>query len=190
MYHAYPPPSPRAVELHASVQEFVRDEVLPREADFHRYREVHLWDNTVPPVVEELKGIAQERGLWNLFLPAESGLTQLEYAPMAELLGWSAELGPEATNSSAPDTGNMELLHLLGTPEQQERWLEPLLAGEIRSAFAMTEPAVASSDATCRATSSGWRNCAPAGRIASWASCAFFTLRRYERGESGRYCSP
>lgn len=148
MYHAYPPPSPRAVELHASVQEFVRDEVLPREADFHRYREVHLWDNTVPPVVEELKGIAQERGLWNLFLPAESGLTQLEYAPMAELLGWSAELGPEATNSSAPDTGNMELLHLLGTPEQQERWLEPLLAGEIRSAFAMTEPAVASSDAT------------------------------------------
>jgi acyl-CoA dehydrogenase len=102
----------------------------------------------VPPVIERLKKEARERELWNLFLPAESGLTQLAYAPIAELTGWSNDLAPEAMNCSAPDTGNMELLHLLGTEEQKRRWLEPLLAGEIRSAFAMTEPDVASSDAT------------------------------------------
>ncbi len=82
-----------------------------------------------PPVVEELKVEARERGLWNLFLPSESGLTQLEYAPLAELSGWSNELAPEAMNCQAPDTGNMELLHLIGTPEQQERWLTPLSRG-------------------------------------------------------------
>ena len=99
-------------------------------------------------MIEELKAKARERGLWNLFLPSESGLTQLEYAPIAELMGWCLELAPEATNCQAPDTGNMELLHLIGTDEQKKQWLEPLLDGEFRSAFAMTEPAVASSDAT------------------------------------------
>lgn len=102
----------------------------------------------VPPVVERLKKEARARGLWNLFLPAESGLTQLEYAPIAELSGWSHDLAPEALNCQAPDTGNMELLHLLGTEQQKQDWLAPLLAGEIRSAFRMTEPDVASSDAT------------------------------------------
>ena len=103
-------------------------------------------------MIEELKTKARERGLWNLFLPSESGLTQLEYAPLAELSGWSNELAPEAMNCQAPDTGNMELLHLIGTDEQKEQWLRPLLDGEIRSAFCMTEPAVASSDATNIAT--------------------------------------
>ena len=103
-------------------------------------------------MIEELKAKARERGLWNLFLPSESGLTQLEYAPLAELAGWSNELAPEAMNCQAPDTGNMELLHLIGTDEQKEQWLTPLLDGEIRSAFCMTEPAVASSDATNIAT--------------------------------------
>jgi acyl-CoA dehydrogenase len=106
----------------------------------------------VSPLVEELKEAARAEGLWNLFLPAESGLTQLEYAPIAELSGWSPDLAPEAINGQAPDTGNMELLHLLGTEQQKRRWLAPLLAGEIRSAFAMTEPDVASSDATNIAT--------------------------------------
>ncbi len=128
---------------------FVRDEVLPAEAAYDEFRAAAgPLDHTVPPVIEELKTKARSRGLWNLFLPAESGLTQLEYAPIAELSGWSLELAPEAINCAAPDTGNMELLHLIGTEEQQRTWLQPLLAGEIRSAFAMTEPAVASSDAT------------------------------------------
>ena len=91
--------------------------------------------------------LAKDRGLWNLFLPVESGLTNLEYAPLAELTGWSMEIAPEAINCAAPDTGNMETLHLFATEEQRKQWLEPLLDGEIRSAFAMTEPAVASSDA-------------------------------------------
>ena len=98
-------------------------------------------------MVEELKGLAKKHGLWNLFLPSESGLTNLEYAPLAELTGWSTEIAPEAINCAAPDTGNMETLHLFATDEQRKQWLEPLLAGEIRSAFSMTEPAVASSDA-------------------------------------------
>ena len=101
----------------------------------------------MPPVVEELKVLAKERGLWNLFLPSMSGLTNLEYAPLAELTGWSMEIAPEVTNCAAPDTGNMETLHLFANEEQSKQWLEPLLDGEIRSAFAMTEPAVASSDA-------------------------------------------
>jgi acyl-CoA dehydrogenase len=104
-----------------------------------------------PPVLEELKAEAHARGLWNLFLPHATewteGLSNLDYAPLAEIMGTSP-LGSEACNCSAPDTGNMEILTMFGTPEQQERWLQPLLAGEIRSAFAMTEPAVASSDAT------------------------------------------
>jgi acyl-CoA dehydrogenase len=132
---------------------FMREHVLPAEAAYREYRaKAGPDDHSSPPVVEELKTRARALGLWNLFLPAESGLTQLEYAPIAELSGWSLHLAPEAINCAAPDTGNMELLHLLGTPEQQERWLRPLLDGEIRSAFAMTEPDVASSDATNIAT--------------------------------------
>ena len=132
---------------------FMRDHVLPAESSYQAYRrEAGRDDHTTPPVIEDLKGRAQQLGLWNLFLPSESGLTQLEYAPIAELSGWSNDLAPEAINCQAPDTGNMELLHLLGTPEQKREWLEPLLAGTIRSAFAMTEPDVASSDATNIAT--------------------------------------
>jgi acyl-CoA dehydrogenase len=149
IYPAFPAPSGRATELHATLETFLQEEVFPREAAYHAYRDEHGHDDhTVPPVVEELKALARDRGLWNLFLPSESGLTQLEYATLAELSGWSNELAPEALNCQAPDTGNMELLHLFGTDEQKAQWLEPLLAGEIRSGFAMTEPAVASSDAT------------------------------------------
>ena len=146
-------PSDRARDLHARMVAFMRDRVLPAEGDYlaHR-REAGPDGHVVPPVVERLKAEAQELGLWNLFLPAESGLTQLEYAPIAELSGWSNDLAPEAINGQAPDTGNMELLHLLGTEQQKRTWLEPLLAGHIRSAFAMTEPDVASSDATNIAT--------------------------------------
>ncbi|GHE12109.1 acyl-CoA dehydrogenase family protein [Klenkia taihuensis] len=149
MTHSLATPSSRATELHARMVDFLRDQVLPAEAEYEQSRrEAGPHGHDVPPVVERLKTEAKAQGLWNLFLPSESGLTQLEYAPLAELTGWSLDLFPEATNCAAPDTGNMELLHLLGTPEQKQQWLEPLLAGEIRSAFAMTEPAVASSDAT------------------------------------------
>jgi acyl-CoA dehydrogenase len=143
----------RAAQLYEAMTEFMREHVLPAEAAYHEHRRQAGPDgHDVPPVIEELKREAQHRGLWNLFLPSESGLTQLEYAPIAELSGWSNDLAPEAINCQAPDTGNMELLHLLGTPEQKRQWLEPLLAGDIRSAFAMTEPDVASSDATNIAT--------------------------------------
>ncbi|MEI2714287.1 MAG: acyl-CoA dehydrogenase family protein [Nocardioides sp.] len=149
MYPAYPAPSAKAVELEAKLKAFLNEHVFPAEAAYDAYREEkgHL-DGTRPPVVDDLIAIAKEQGLWNMFLPHVSGLTQLEYAPLAELTGWSTHLAAVATNCAAPDTGNMELLHLVGTKEQQTQWLEPLLNGAIRSGFAMTEPAVASSDAT------------------------------------------
>jgi acyl-CoA dehydrogenase len=140
--------STKGQDYYDRLSDFMVEHVFPAEAEYDAYREEKgQQDHTVPPVVEDLKKLAKERGLWNLFLPAESGLTNLEYAPLAELTGWSMELAPEATNCAAPDTGNMETLHLFATPEQSKQWLEPLLNGEIRSAFAMTEPAVASSDA-------------------------------------------
>jgi len=148
-----PAPSPRARALRDQMASFMRERVLPAEAEYLAYRAQAGPDShVVPPVVEKLKEQARAEGLWNLFLPAESGLTQLEYAPIAELSGWSLDLAPEAINCAAPDTGNMELLHLLGSEQQRRAWLEPLLRGEIRSAFSMTEPDVASSDATNIAT--------------------------------------
>ncbi|HUL98579.1 MAG TPA: acyl-CoA dehydrogenase family protein [Mycobacterium sp.] len=140
--------SARAQDYHQRLTAFMTEFVFPAEAEYERYRaEKGHDDHTVPPVVEALKKLARERGLWNLFLPSVSGLTNTDYAPLAELTGWSMELAPEATNCAAPDTGNMETLHLFATEQQRKQWLEPLLAGEIRSAFSMTEPAVASSDA-------------------------------------------
>jgi acyl-CoA dehydrogenase len=146
--------SPRGAELNDAMVAFMRERVLPAEHDYHSYRAAAgPEDHSVPPVVEELKLEARRRGLWNLFLPSEAGIGQLDYAAIAEVSGWSLELAPEAINGQAPDTGNMELLHLFGTSVQKTRWLEPLLDGRIRSAFAMTEPAVASSDATNITTS-------------------------------------
>jgi acyl-CoA dehydrogenase len=140
--------SARAQDYHKRLTAFMTEFVFPAEASYHRYREeAGPKDHTVPPVVEELKVLAKERGLWNLFLPSISGLTNLEYAPLAELSGWSLEIAPEVLNCAAPDTGNMETLHLFATEEQRKQWLEPLLDGQIRSGFSMTEPAVASSDA-------------------------------------------
>lgn len=142
-------PTPRALELTDRLVAFMREHVLPAEEAHHAHRAAGgPYDHSVPPVVEELKAEARRRGLWNLFLPAESGLSQLDYAGLAEITGWSLELAPEATNGQAPDSGNMELLHLFADEDQRARWLEPLLDGRIRSAFAMTEPLVASSDAT------------------------------------------
>jgi acyl-CoA dehydrogenase len=128
---------------------FMAQRIYPAEAEYYRQQATgDPWRN--PPIMEELKSAAREAGLWNLFLPLEEdgrGLTNVEYAPLCEIMGRSP-IAPEACNCSAPDTGNMETLLRFGTAEQKERWLVPLLAGEIRSAFAMTEPAVASSDAT------------------------------------------
>jgi acyl-CoA dehydrogenase len=140
---------PRASELRSRIQAFIRDEVAPVEARLthERPRGADWTQWTVDPAVDELKAKARAAGLWNLFLHEVSGLSTLEYAPLAEEMGKSF-LAPEVFNCNAPDTGNMEVLQRYGSPEQQKRWLEPLLAGEIRSAFCMTEPDVASSDAT------------------------------------------
>ena len=141
-------PSDQARDYQDRLTEFMVDKVFPAEESYDAYRAAAgPNDFTVPPVVEELKAEASRRGLWNLFLPSESGLSNLEYSPLAEISGWSTEIAPEAMNCAAPDTGNMETLHLFATEQQRRDWLEPLLAGEIRSGFSMTEPAVASSDA-------------------------------------------
>ncbi|TBO58847.1 acyl-CoA dehydrogenase [Streptomyces kasugaensis] len=141
----------RTEELREQLLAFMATHVLPAErtADEQRAALASPWDT--PPVVEELKAEARRQGLWNLFLPdAEygAGLTNLQYAPLAEITGHSPQLAPTALNCAAPDTGNMEVLAQFGTEAQRKQWLTPLLAGEIRSAFAMTEPDVASSDAT------------------------------------------
>nr|WP_295235014.1 acyl-CoA dehydrogenase family protein [uncultured Brevundimonas sp.] len=139
--------SDRALDWHARVRRFLDEQVIPREAEY--FGQVREDSNRQPPVMETMKAAAKEAGLWNMFLPGDhgAGLTNLEYAPLAEMMGrhlWSAEV----FNCNAPDTGNMEVLHMYGNAEQQARWLKPLMAGEIRSAFLMTEPEVASSDAT------------------------------------------
>ncbi len=135
-------------ELHRRLTAFMDQHIYPNEQNFHEQIAASRWTPTA--IVEELKTKARAEGLWNLFLPESengAGLTNLEYAPLCEIMGRSV-MAPEVFNCSAPDTGNMEVLARYGTREQQERWLEPLLAGKIRSCFAMTEPAVASSDAT------------------------------------------
>ncbi len=139
----------RAIEYRARLTAFMDEYIYANEATYHRQgQSVDRWQPR--PIIEKLKPLAQAAGLWNLFLPERTyvaGLTNLEYAGLCEIMGrvsWS----PEVFNCSAPDTGNMEVLVRYGTPQQQEQWLKPLLAGEIRSCFAMTEPEVASSDAT------------------------------------------
>ncbi len=145
--------SPKAQDYLGRLQSFMDESVLPAEPVYEQYRhEQGYGDHTLPPVVEDLKAQARDRGLWNLFLPDVSGLSNLEYASLAELSGWSIHLAPEAMNCAAPDTGNMEVLHMFGTAAQKSQWLQPLLDGQIRSAFGMTEPDVASSDATNIAT--------------------------------------
>ncbi len=142
-------PSAKVEELSALMWDFLNNRVLPAEAEYDAYRaSVGPDDHSLPPVITRLKTEARALGLWNLFLPDVSGLTNVEYAQLAEISGWSVDLLPEAINCQAPDTGNMETIHLFGTPEQKKQWLEPLLDGTIRSGFAMTEPYVASSDAT------------------------------------------
>lgn len=143
-------PDPRTAELTEQVRAFVHDHVLPAEPVLDAQLAASPDDWTFRPVVDDLRAKARAEGLWNLFLPSErgAGLTNLQYAPLAELTGWSTRLAPVALNCAAPDTGNMELLAEFGTPAQQDRWLTPLLEADIRSAFCMTEPDVASSDAS------------------------------------------
>ncbi|HEY8524410.1 MAG TPA: acyl-CoA dehydrogenase family protein [Acidimicrobiales bacterium] len=144
-------PSKRSLELQERLQAFMDECVYPSEEVYRRQLAEAGDPHAHPPVLEELKAEARRRGLWNLFLPHQTewseGLSNVDYAPLAEITGRSP-LAPEAINCSAPDTGNMELLTMFATDEQKERWLRPLLEGEIRSCFAMTEPDVASSDAT------------------------------------------
>jgi acyl-CoA dehydrogenase len=153
--------SPQAHALREQLLEFMEEHVYPAEPIYDQQIEESGDPHFHPPVMEELKAEARRRGLWNLFLPHQTewggGLSNLDYAPLAEISGRS-RIAPEAINCAAPDTGNMEILTTFGTDEQKQRWLRPLLEGEIRSCFAMTEPAVASSDATnveCRIETDG-----------------------------------
>jgi acyl-CoA dehydrogenase len=140
--------SARAEDVCGRMWDFMREQVFPAEPVYEAWRVARGHDDHgTPPVLEELKAEARRRGLWNLFHHELGGLSNVEYASVAEISGWSPVIAPEVTNCGAPDTGNMETLLLFGTPEQKEQWLAPLLDGEIRSAFAMTEPEVASSDA-------------------------------------------
>src|SRR5579859_7404450 len=145
--------SDRALDFQARLHAFMDERVYPAEAVWREQMRASAAEGRPhfhPPVMDELKEEARRRGLWNLFLPDEeegAGLTNAEYAPLAEIMG-RTRIASEACNCSAPDTGNMEVLHQFASPAQKERWLRPLLDGEIRSAFAMTEPDVASSDAT------------------------------------------
>ncbi|MBI3680482.1 MAG: acyl-CoA dehydrogenase family protein [Acidobacteria bacterium] len=140
--------SPKVQELRGKLMAFMGEFIYPNEQRFHEEVGKYTWG--VLPVIEELKPKARAQGLWNLFLPESEyggGLTNLEYAPLCEIMG-RVSFAPEVFNCSAPDTGNMEVLVRYGTPEQKAKWLAPLLDGELRSCFCMTEPAVASSDAT------------------------------------------
>ena len=141
--------SPKVQALQSRLSDFMQQHIYPNEQTFYKQAE-ELGPWSIYPIVEQLKPKARAAGLWNLFLPASehgAGLSNFDYAPLCEIMGRS-HLAPEVFNCSAPDTGNMEVLARYGTPDHQERWLKPLLAGEIRSCFAMTEPKVASSDAT------------------------------------------
>ena len=142
--------SPKVQDLRKQVSQFMEDYVYPNEKTFEDQLNSGPDRWQIPPIIEELKEKSKAAGLWNLFLPESEygyGLTNLEYAPLSEIMG-RVHWGSEVFNCSAPDTGNMEVISRYGTPEQQKEWLEPLLEGKIRSCFAMTEPAVASSDAT------------------------------------------
>ncbi len=142
--------SARSKELQAKLLSFMDEHIYPAEPIYAEQLFTQENPHLQPPVMEDLKKEARSRGLWNLFLPDEehgAGLGNLDYAPLAEIMGRSP-IAPEATNCAAPDTGNMEVLHEFGTEAQKERWLKPLLEGAIRSCFGMTEPAVASSDPT------------------------------------------
>ena len=143
--------TPTAAKLRDELVRFMDERILPAEAVYRRQLAEGGDPHGHPPIMEELKTEARDRGLWNLFLPHKTqwteGLSNLDYAHLAEIMGRSP-IASEVCNCAAPDTGNMEILTMFGTPEQQEQWLLPLLEGRIRSAFAMTEPAVASSDAT------------------------------------------
>ncbi len=140
--------SDKALHWQERVNRFLDDKVAPRAKDY--WAEVHADHTVQPKTMEALKAEARDAGLWNMFLPGDhgAGLNNLEYAPLAEAMGRAGLWTSEVFNCNAPDTGNMEVLHMYGNAAQQDRWLKPLLAGEIRSAFLMTEPAVASSDAT------------------------------------------
>jgi acyl-CoA dehydrogenase len=147
--------SPNASDHLERLQDFMGSHVYPSEPVYAQQRRDLIAegrDHDLPPIVEDLKKEARSRGLWNLFLPESEdpkhGLSVLDYAPLAEVMGRSPEIAPEATNCAAPDTGNMEVLHQFGSEEHKSQWLRPLLDGEIRSCFGMTEPDVASSDAT------------------------------------------
>ncbi len=148
MDFAYPH---RVEELRSLLTGFMEQRIYPAEAEYREQIVASRDPHHHPRVLEDLKAEARGLGLWNLFLPDPdlgAGLSNLEYAPLAEITGRSPQIAPEAINCSAPDTGNMEILHMFGTPEQRQTWLQPLLDGEIRSCFSMTEPDVASSDAT------------------------------------------